>query len=746
MTAAVGLCGFVLSFLGTGNLAAAEVSLNLGWDQTVRLGRWNIASVTTTAESAGQYQLQCLAPDPEGHIAAFESPPVEVAANAAVHLEVPYLLGRPDGQLRFELRQDGTVLWQQTVRPGSGHLSPNRPLVFTDQLIVTVGKPKGFPSLNSEAGLPGKTGRHVVDVPAEATLPQSPLAYDSIDWLVLSGTPALEDASLTAIRLWVQQGGRLIVSLPVSSKDWQASRLREWLPATIPPEYVTARGLGDLEAFAGRNVRIPYVNRLEIPQLPASPGLVLASSRDNPLLLRMPWGLGEVLLVAVDLTQPPLANWGGLDDFVRKLVETDAASLTARRSSDQNASRPLTSSGITDLASQLMATQDNFPEVHRPAPWWSMVWMLVLLAIVGPVDYVVVHRLLKRPHWTWLTLPLWLMTATAYAAWTGGQWNFSTVTLKQMDIIDVDAASNMTRAESWITTLSPVTARQTIAVTPTMGDWQNLWSGEPAHSLPLRWCGIPETTTGGVYRSSGTEWGRTTYDIDVTHAQMTNLPLLQWSTRTLRTSWTSETLQLVDPQLRNAGLGRLSGEVTHHLPGNLTDWMLVYGSRVYWLQKDRNNDEVQPWEPGQRFSVESPLTQQNDLKNVIKQMTFIREDDTDRITENRVRHEQTRYEVSDRSPDRLWQVLSFHEAVGGQSYTGLTNSVLTAHDLSRQLDMGRAVVFGRLEATPAATVTIDGKSPEAELSVVYVRLVLPVQTTGEVLRVLPKLGADDARK
>lgn len=726
-------------------LSAAEVVLDTGWNQSVRMGRWNVASVMLPVETTGSYRLICRAPDNEGHVVVFESPATEASAGSAVSLRVPYLLGRPDGQLRFELVRDAEILWQQTVR-FQGAKSAAAPLVLSDRLIVTLGKPNGFRPLNSPTGLPGKVGQRVVEWTSVETLPIDPLAYDAVDWLVLTGANAPAEPAREAIQQWVQRGGRLVVSLPLSAENWRASPLREWLPLAIPPEYVAARGLGDLEAFAGRNIRIPFVNRLEIPALPTTSGQVLASSRELPLLLRMPWGFGEVFILAVDLTQPPLSNWGGLDDFVRKLLAVDAAAVVAQRQDDRGVTRPLTSSGITDLASQLMATQDHFPEVRRPAPWWSMAWLLLLLAVVGPLDYLLVHRVLQRPRWTWFTLPCWLIAATGFAAYTGQEWNSSTQTLKQLDIVDVDVATKTTRSETWLTTLAPEITRQSLTIQPTAGDWRHLWGQDQTWNLPVSWRGVPETTTGGLYRPSGSEWGRTSYHIATDHAEVHDLPLLQGATRTLSTGWTAESTQLVEAHLRNTGLGRLTGEVTHHLPGTLTDWMLVYGSRVYRLHMARNSDEIQPWAAGVRFSTDDSLALQNDLKNIITQTVITRETEIGKVTEKRLRHEQTRYDVSDRSSDRLWQVLTFHDAVGGQAYTGLTNTGLEQHDFSRQLDLGRAVLFGRLESTPAAAITVNGTTKPAELSVVYVRLVIPVQSSGEVLRVLPKFGDEDARK
>jgi hypothetical protein len=266
--------------------------------------------------------------------------------------------------------------------------------------------------------------------------------------------------------------------------------------------------------------------------------------------------------------------------------------------------------------------------------------------------------------------------------------------------------------------------------------------------LPERlygWSSFPETGTGGLYRPGGSEWGRTKYRVYMRGGTIHELPILRWSTRTLTGTWTEQTPGLLESRLENSGLGRLTGELTHHLPGTLHNWMLAYGGRVYQLHPSRTSAEVVPLEPNVTLSTDNPLLLQGDLRGLLTRTITTQEVGAEKETERRIVQEQTRYDPTDRDPLRLWQVITFHRAAGGREYTGLSNDALFDHDLSRQLEMGHAVLFGRLVGPPEAAASVIESMPRLEQAGrtdVYVRLVIPVKRDDEVVRALPKFKKD----
>jgi hypothetical protein len=79
-------------------------------------------------------------------------------------------------------------------------------------------------------------------------------------------------------------------------------------------------------------------------------------------------------------------------------------------------------------------------------------------------------------------------------------------------------------------------------------------------------------------------------------------------------------------------------------------------------------------------------------------------------------------------PDRVAEMLMFHNAVGGSRYTGLRDDALSSLDLSHTLSDDRCILIGRLADELTTLKLRDGES-EIEKngkSLTMIRLVLPV--------------------
>jgi len=74
------------------------------------------------------------------------------------------------------------------------------------------------------------------------------------------------------------------------------------------------------------------------------------------------------------------------------------------------------------------------------------------------------------------------------------------------------------------------------------------------------------------------------------------------------------------------------------------------------------------------------------------------------------------------------EIMMFHEAAGGESYTGLSQRYQSYIDLSGHIRTGRAVLIGR-SATPASRLARDGQSlaDVTDRHWTYYRVVFPVE-------------------
>src|SRR4029077_17260700 len=163
-------------------------------------------------------------------------------------------------------------------------------------------------------------------------------------------------------------------------------------------------------------------------------------------------GFGHVTLVGVDLDAPPLSNWKALKPVLQKLAGTKGR---AARNSAQRTNRQLTHVGVTDLATQFQQTHENFPAVRRPSYWWVMGLILLYVAVVGPVDYLLVQCVWRRPELTWLSFPVLVCAAVAVAAWEANRINARGLLVNQFDLVDIDSASGAVRSRTWVSLYSP---------------------------------------------------------------------------------------------------------------------------------------------------------------------------------------------------------------------------------------------------------------------------------------------------
>jgi hypothetical protein len=405
----------------------------------------------------------------------------------------------------------------------------------------------------------------------------------------------------------------------------------------------------------------------------------------------------------------------------------------AQRSGSQGR---LTHSGITDLASQLHAVQEHFPSIQRSSSWFVMAWILVYTVLIGPIDFVLVHKLLKRPAVTWLTFPLLVGAAVWLTVWHGQRANGGQLLLNQLDVCDVDERTNSVRATTWLTAYSPENRRYRVTVSANeVGAAAG--AANPAVNPFVTWSGIPELGFRGMYRAGGFEVGRAGYRFENSAAAIADLPIGIWSTKTLTGGWQTVAPGIVESSLESSVSGQMSGQAVHRLAVPIEDWLVAYGKWVFRPRSDRVRVLMphQPWEPANPSQV-----QRRELQGYLTRATTRRVQRADGIGAD-ILTEKTKYDPLSRDPTDLWRMITFHEASGGTDYTGLTNTLLKSYDLSDKLMMDRAVMFGRLDLS-TLNVEIDGQRIEPQRRVAYVRILLPVRAVGELVKELPKFQPD----
>ena len=752
--------------------SAAPVQLEqvrVGWDGSYRVGRWTQVVAEVDVVIPGRFRLLVTTPDPDGHRVTFTSRLSEPLAAGRHSLRGLCKPGRLDAGFEVVVETDAepkslapspVAVWKSS---SANVATAPKPLAPGMRLVITVGEPAGFSSgevsgsnvIATEASGSKSSSVSTKSGALNATtlsmmanqLPDDGQAYDGVSLLVLSGPVKLLPDQANALRDWIARGGRLALSLPtdpVAARELIAP-LASWFPVTVSDEAIVVREFSSLESYAGRNVRVPFAGRLSIPQIRITHGVILAGSRDNALLARAPYGLGSVTVLALDLTQPPLNGWAGVGALGRRLL-SDVVSSEDLGDSKSAKHAQLSSTGVTDLATQLHAIQDDFAGVARVSPWFVMGLLGLFLILIGPVDYLLVHRLLKQPRATWITFPVWIAVIAIAAAQGAAAWNGTTMRVNQFHLINVDAATSTVRSRLWTNLYSPVTtsvaAMEASTVLPGSTE-------ETASRRSLaNWSGTPETAFGGMYRPAGIDIGRSAYTLanelpPTAAASVKSLPLVQWTSKELMTEVSGAATTLVESDLISSGSGRLTGTVTHRLPGALEDWLLVFGNRVYRQSKLRDDPVTIPLASRQLWRVEQPNVFQRELRSYLTgQITIATTEGAGKHAN--ISHRQTQYDPLSLDAASFARALTFHDEAGASKYTGLTNRLLEEEDLSHLVKLGRAVLFGRLNGSASSLALSDRHTPSTSVPKyvkpdrewTFVRLILPVTKVSEASREL----------
>jgi hypothetical protein len=567
------------------------------------------------------------------------------------------------------------------------------------QLVVTIGSSIGIEDaiklhLRDEKATIAHTRLENLD-----QLPTRWYGYEGVDSLVLSTSRAeiyrkLTEQSdqLKALEEWVERGGRLVISAATRAPELlQDGPLARFAPGELI-KVTTLTRTSELESYSetqepivfrrGSNAAIPVAQfgaitgRIEAPD---------SQQTELPLVVRRPFGLGEVVYVAVDLDQPPLVEWKGRGQFVSKLIGLPAAGSDA---STEAGDGGMTSTGLTDLSSQLRGALDQFDDIVL-VPFWVVASLIFLyIVLIGPGDYFLVRNVLKRMELTWITFPAIVLVFSGGAYFAATQLKGNRLQINQVDLVDtvLDERRPQVRGTTWLNVFSPRAETYHLTLAPHGQAGQPVEEDES--SVLLSWLGLPGSALGGMDPKTGQlPLTDQPYDFSPDLEELIGMPIHVWSTKSLTAQWSMPAPFGMQADLKRAPDDTLIGELTSELSVPLKDCWLAYDRWVYPLGDIAPSATI-------------------DLADRWKEREVL----SSRLTRNRMEYdEQKKQHISVSSPyDResfdvptILREMMFYEASGGYGYAGLLNRYQHTVDLSGHLRLGRAIFIGMSDQAAA---------------------------------------------
>ncbi|MEP5990649.1 MAG: hypothetical protein ABJ301_15450, partial [Rhodopirellula bahusiensis] len=441
-----------------------------------------------------------------------------------------------------------------------------------------------------------------------------------------------------------------------------------------------------------------------------------------------------ITVLAADLESAEFADWPQRMDLVTLLIGD-----SLRHADEDNVSESIRLSGFADLAGQTRATLDRF-ELKRPFSFAVLAVIIgVLIALVGPLDYLLMRKFNQKSWIGWLTFPT-VSVALSIGLWMAAQPRKSVSTeptdaseashseaddallrTNSIEFVDIDAQSGFGRLFRWSFIYSHPSNRVQIATRTTP---ETKAVADKFHHQVLAPFGTPSLAMGGIQiESSGKSCGVSLKQTDPESPLSSQIDGMRLSPRSsksfaLQTQFSTDLPEQTLKRRRGSEL--LNGELINTLPVDLLDGMLIYQNWVYLLP------------------TRLPAGSKIDEVDSLRQKNFRWQLSRQRALESNSEGESWDVSVVDQ-PRRLAEMLMFHNAVGGPRYTVLRNEVLGHLDFSSLLTVDRCILVGRCK-TPWSELVVTTESADAESSPEatrslatseqsnsYVRLVLPVE-------------------
>lgn len=740
--------GATLVVQGQDSVAAATrrdgaSEIRVGIRGVYRPGNWTAIRVATPATAAG------------------ESTFVEIGAAETLDgdgVRVRYRQAGGNGS-RWAYAVPGTALaplsiFAGRVGDGSANGDDERPIVTgrfpataiepSKPWVVVIGDPLGIETIGKNELLGREPSVATSIIESADELPDATTGWEGVDLLVVNQPGAeilsgLSEPQIATIEAWIRGGGRLFVSLGkggpalLESSPW-LSRLTS-IAADAPSIRLDPAAL---ETFTSSQSRLSALDGVALPETGGRTLLLGRTAARQParLAIEQMVGLGRVGVTSFALDSPELQAWPQRLSLVTRLHPGLLDSETEKR----RESRTITSAPYEDLAGQLRAALDRFDSHSRvPFSVVSLI-LLTLAALVGPLDYLLINRVLGKPLVGWVSFPL-SVVATAVLivsltgsravdaiadAGTGPRGELAVgqpagaadgVRSNRVEIVDVSAVSDppVGRAMS-LTHLSSPTARRVDLPINVATNWTLSRDSGLADVVLTRPYGYAGPTFGGI-AIIGEDRGMPRYQIQVGNvadrvgkstvnelfADPLQFPIAPAGSKGFQSTWAfNPTLGKTDGLFQRRGNDLLTGSITNPLNVDILDGAVIYGNWVYLLPtRFRASQTID--------SIES-LRQKNFRWHLTRREAL----------ENSSRLESWNVEMHD-DLARLVEILMFESSVGGRDYTGLANRALGGLDLSYSLFLGHAILYGRF-AEPIFQTDLLAERP----AVSAVRVVLPV--------------------
>lgn len=298
----------------------------------------------------------------------------------------------------------------------------------------------------------GQTGGFSAVTVRPGDLPDQWAGYDPLDALLwMDGDPTvMSPAQREALRLWVGQGGTLVLASPH----------RSWIASSFLGELFDLNGVRETETDV---LDLPGKRIAVSPAVPILEGESRSAISRRPFIDLRSYGIGRVALAGFDPCLPALSGEPALAAIWEKLIPPP----------------PSPSSEYARWNSRVEDAALLFPGVRTPRVGWLLAFLLLYGLLVGPIEYLI-WRWKKRFEWTWVSYSAVTLAFAAGMIGTAAAYPAASRVEKRMAI--VDSIPGGVERDLWIDSVflprgGEVTVRTAPSTHLELRDKESLWWG-----------------------------------------------------------------------------------------------------------------------------------------------------------------------------------------------------------------------------------------------------------------------------
>jgi hypothetical protein len=710
--------------------ALAITEVVIGFEGKGKLGFFLPVTIKVSApERMDNVSVSVIAPDSEGVLCEFsEDRTFSIEPGMVATAVVGAKIGRRSGPIVIRVRNPNGVLSQQVV-PFEAYQGLSK---GTQEFVLLCKDDIGMSQAVRFRPQPPDMELVVGVLPGWGDLPNDVRLLESVDAMVLTtaGSAAGEQVSQETWELlnqYVLRGGRLLVSCGARGSELLGENGP--LKRFIRSDFARVRSERDttgLEGFAGTSERLDLVSRadggsfsgLEVSQLGVERGVVDAfdgmGDQRVAWVVRNRLGFGMVTLLTADLETYPLAQWSGRSRLLARLLDVTLGKSQENEVSVSVAAKgELGQIGFRDLAGQLRMALDYFPGVA------IIPFSAVLLFITGCIlavslgDYLVTHRLLKRPIVTWGLLPATVVGLSAGIIWFSGRAKGEGEKLNHLEIVDLDFTHGLARGSTWLRFFSSRPERHDVGLQPQV---TKIHPGAAVKMVSCSWMGLPGGGLGGMDSSARNSLLSESYQCiskrvnGQVQVSLEGMAIPQWSSRGFVGFWEGMVPQRELPSLMVNSSSRVTGRIVNPTGVKLRDCILFHDEWCY---------DIGTLEP----EGEAVLEDTTALRDASARLTRRQIVDDKEITPV--------WDKTNRDIARIAEMLMFHDAAGGIGYTDLIDRYYRRIDASAIMQLDAAVLMGRVDRPFSQAIGFDGleadPAPLRQQGWGFIRIYLPVE-------------------